>query len=59
MSSDSSVNDAIGSTRSFRNICSRSWAWAVDSPSTVYAMGSILTDSGSRPPSAMRSFWSR
>ena len=35
ISSDSRVSDACGSTRSLRNTCSRSWAWAADSPMTV------------------------
>ena len=59
MSSDSSVSDAIGSTSSLRNSCSRSSAWARDSPTTVYAIGSILMAAGSRPISPMRSFWVR
>ena len=33
-------------------------AWARLSPTTVYAIGSILTVSGSRPPAAILAFWS-
>ena len=53
MSSDSRVSEAFGSTSEWRNRSSRSSAWACDSPTTVYTMGSILTDSGSRPTAAM------
>ena len=58
ISSESRVSEAMGSTRSLRKCCSRSSACAWDSPTTVYAMGHMRTESGSRPPAAMRSFWS-